>query len=47
MYYMICGEFPFRGDELEDKIRFSYLEFESKRWRKVDFLARDLIRSLL
>lgn len=47
MYYMICGEFPFKGEELEDKIRYDYLEFASSRWRHVEHEAKDLLRELL
>lgn len=47
MYLLMSGHFPFFGFELEDQIKYGYLEFKQPCWKHVSQEAKDLISMML
>ena len=47
MYLLISGEYPFNKPDLSTKILNKFVTFDSARFDKISFQAKDLIRGLL
>lgn len=50
MYYLICGEFPFKGETMEEtfsNIKNSSLDFPAEKFNSISHAGKELLSSLL
>lgn len=46
-FVLLSGHFPFFGFELEEQIKFGYLDFKQPCWKNISHEAKDLISMML